>query len=105
MSNHTSGGPTPLAAEVVDRLLDLLSSDDEFRALFLHDPAVALIQAGHVADEDGLATLRQQLAVQVLAPKSVIAAAREEIRASLTCGMAMHPIQLDAGPGTDPGAH
>lgn len=104
--SSTSGGPGPLASEVVDRLLDLLSSDDAFRALFVADPAAALVQAGHMADADALALLRQQLAVQELASKEVIAAAREEIRASLTCGMAMHPIQLDAGPGgTAPGGH
>lgn len=105
MSN-TSGGPSPLTAEVADRLLDLLSSDDAFRELFIADPAAALVQAGHVADAAELALLRQQLSVQSLAAKEVVAAARQEIRASLTCGMAMHPIQLDAGQGdTDPGAH
>ncbi len=39
------------APEVTDRLLDLLSSDDAFRALFEQNPRAALRQAGHETPE------------------------------------------------------
>ena len=38
----------PIGAKVVDRLLDLLSTDDAFRALFQTDTYQALLQAGYV---------------------------------------------------------
>lgn len=101
MSEETNGAPQPLPAGVVDRLLDLLSSDDAFRDLFSSDPASALAQVGHHADATGLAQLGQRLAVQQLAPKETIAAARDEIRASLTSGLSMQPIQLDTGGTTN----
>jgi putative modified peptide len=41
-------GKTKLDPTVASRLLDLLSSDDKFRALFKSDPMGALIEAGHV---------------------------------------------------------
>lgn len=41
-------GKTKLPPEVADRLLDLLSTSDEFRELFKRDPVAALIEAGHV---------------------------------------------------------
>ena len=98
MSNQNPGGrPAPLTPKVADRLLELLASDDQFRDLFARDPAAALIQAGHQANADDLATLKRQLKVRQLAPKEAIAAARDEIRASLTSALAMQPIQLDTG--------
>jgi putative modified peptide len=41
----------PLGAQVVDRLLDLLSTDDTFRALFVSDTYAALLQAGYTPPE------------------------------------------------------
>lgn len=41
----------PLPPHVVDKLLDLLGSDDAFRSLFQADPAAALAQVGHVDAE------------------------------------------------------
>ena len=41
---------TSLTLEVVDKLLDKLSTDDEFRADFQNDPQAAIIQLGAPAD-------------------------------------------------------
>lgn len=42
-------GPAPLDPKVTKRLLDLLSTDDVFRALFKRDAQAALEQVGFVA--------------------------------------------------------
>ena len=42
-------GPAPLDPKVTKRLLDLLSTDDAFRALFARDAQAALEQVGFVA--------------------------------------------------------
>ena len=45
-------GPPALGEGVADRLLDLLSTDDAFRALFVRDAKAAMEMAGYVhADE------------------------------------------------------
>lgn len=44
-----SSGHAPLPPHIVDKLLDLLGSDDEFRSLFQKDPAAALVQLGYQA--------------------------------------------------------
>lgn len=40
-------GPAPLDPKVVKKLLDLLSTDNEFRRLFKKDAHAALLKAGH----------------------------------------------------------
>ncbi|MCL1635892.1 NHLP-related RiPP peptide [Luteimonas sp. SX5] len=40
-------GPAPLDPKVVKKLLDLLSTDNEFRRLFKKDANAALVQAGY----------------------------------------------------------
>lgn len=40
-------GPAPLDPKVVKKLLDLLSTDNEFRRLFKKDAHAALVKAGH----------------------------------------------------------
>lgn len=44
----------PLDPQVAGRLLDLLSSDDKFRALFMRNPREALLQVGCQRDRFGL---------------------------------------------------
>jgi len=99
MSDQNTGGlPAPLSPEVADRLLDLLASDDTFRELFANDPAAALVQAGYDAGATSdLSLLGDRLKVAGLASKEAIAAARDEIRASLTSGLSMQPILLNTG--------
>lgn len=48
MANQKGPPPAPLHPHVANKLLDLLSSDDDFRDLFKRDAHAALIQAGYV---------------------------------------------------------
>lgn len=48
MANSNKGnGPAPLDPKIVNKLLDLLSTDDDFRQLFKQDAAAALAQVGY----------------------------------------------------------
>jgi len=76
----------PLGAKVVDRLLDLLSTDDAFRALFVSDTYAALLQAGYEppagADEN---TVNPALCIYTpnLASKEKIARERGKLTRTL----------------------
>lgn len=89
----------PLDPQVADLLLGLLSSDDEFRALFMRNPREALSRVGFVNDTD-LASPSPHLCfwgISKLASKSEIAAARADIRNMLTSGLSQTSPQLDTG--------
>ncbi|WP_162688756.1 MULTISPECIES: NHLP-related RiPP peptide [unclassified Streptomyces] len=89
-----------LPADVVDRLLDLLSTDDHFRGLFTQNRHAALAQAGCALSEDQLraASPFSCLAVNRLAGKEAIAGARAELRAHLLADAAYsNPHALEAG--------
>lgn len=86
----------PLDKKVASRLLDLLSTDDEFRERFQLDPRVALQEAGYVPPEDSLPEALIDCRVTNLASKSMIAEARETILAMLTAGLNHTSPQLDA---------
>lgn len=94
----------PLAPKLIDRLLDLLGSDDEFRELFQQDPAAALEQIGYeppatgsaLAAADGQASVASCIGVRALASKERIRAARHELRSMLLAGLAQTSPQLDA---------
>jgi len=85
-------GPPPpaLHPHVVRKLLDLLSSDDDFRDLFQHDAHAALMQAGYeapaaiepTADTSG-GTCMQLAATEKLASKEQIARDRAKLETSL----------------------
>jgi len=51
MANEKGQPPAPLHPHVAKKLLDLLSTDDEFRDLFKRDAHAALVQAGYGAPE------------------------------------------------------
>lgn len=71
----------PIDPAVVDKLLDGLSGDDGFRALFVKDPRAALEKVGHkVGGDDELRCAH----VTTLAPKEEIAAARKLLAGHLT---------------------
>lgn len=93
------GGGVILDAKTADRLLDLLSTDDEFRSLFQKDPRQALIDAGYDppaevralagkadATEDGYSCFRG-----ALASKEKIAATRLDIKSSLMTALSQSP--------------
>ena len=94
----------PLEPKVADKLLDLLSTDNEFRRLFKKDPAAALAKAGHRGPPftpPGPPDTRPPMncyRVQYIAPKQEIDAARAELKAYLTSMLApTNPHCFEAG--------
>lgn len=76
-------------AEVADRLLDKLSSDDAFRDQFSNDPRAALASLGHVTpaedvDKRGSDPINCCTMKGPLASKEKIAAARAVLKTQLT---------------------
>jgi putative modified peptide len=84
--------PKPLPGKVVAHLLDKLSNDDAFRALFQKNPAEALKQVGAPEPENGALCLK----VEKLADKASIKASREALIVSLTGTLDLHLPQLIA---------
>ena len=86
-----------LSGETADRLLDKLSSDDDFRAKFAADPRQALADVGHAPAKDpnqveGAWTCMQ---VSSLASKEAIRNGRDELRRMLVASSMGHqPISL-----------
>lgn len=98
----------PLSPDIADRLLDLLSTDDSYRARFQDCPRSALLEIGYVPRAAGQMTACGSMPVaepealidcraENLAPKEAIAAARDEIRTMLTKGLSQQAPKLDAG--------
>lgn len=98
----------PLDAQLADRLLDRLSTDDDYRARFQADPRAALHEIGYESPVPAQMTACGSLPVALpealidckveeLAPKEVIAAAREEIRTMLLQGVTQTTPKLDTG--------
>ena len=105
MATKKMGAPgkaAPLDPKVAGKLLDKLSTDNEFRRLFKKDPKAALIQAGHKVPKGDAAAAAsfEQLAacaqVVNIATKTDIVKARQEIMANLTAGLSHQPVQLNA---------
>jgi putative modified peptide len=97
----------PLDPTIAHRLLDLLSTDDQFRERFQNDHIAALHSIGHESPEAGQMTACGLLPaaqpeafrdckVQELASKEAIAGARDEILAMLTHGLNQTTPKLDA---------
>ena len=61
MAIKKTGGAksAPLDPKVADKLLDLLSTDNEFRRLFKKDPQAALAKVGHPEAKAAVAALRK----------------------------------------------
>lgn len=98
----------PMDAAMADRLLDLLSTDDGYRARFQQDPRAALEEIGYRSPAPGGMTACGAMpvaapepligcSVEDLAPKEAIAEARSEIRAMLTSGLSQQAPKLDTG--------
>ena len=66
----------PMDPAVVDKLLDGLSNDDDFRALFTKDPRAALEKVGYKADSNAALRCAQ---VTTLASKDEIAKSRQAL--------------------------
>jgi putative modified peptide len=77
--------PPSLGTAVANRLLDLLSTDDAFRGLFLTNAKAALEAAGYIHADDRLPhpAICFWPASGTLASKEKIAAAREKLMATI----------------------
>lgn len=87
-----------LADDTADRLLDLLSTDDDFRAKFQQDPRAALASIGHApaADQNVVEGAWMCCKVASLASKEDIARARGQLRSMLVSSqMGYQPISLE----------
>jgi len=76
--------------EVADKLLEKLSSDDDFRALFEKDPRAALSKLGHETPEADRGVKGSDplmcVSSKPLASKEQIRAARKDLHTKLSAG-------------------
>lgn len=91
--------PNQISEQLVDKLLDKLSSDNEFRTVFQKNPRVALAYLGHEGainagpKDQGLWSCAQ---CAELASPEAIKSARNQIRMDLLTSMAKQtPVTLD----------
>ncbi len=97
-SEAVSNPAFEISEEIADKLLDKLSSDDEFRAAFLRSPRIALAYLGHEAatkanmSDKGVWSCMQ---CEVLASHEAIKAARDVLRLQFISSKgAQTPIRL-----------
>ena len=85
--------PAPLEPKVVKKLLDLLSTDNEFRRLFKKDAAAALAKAGYKPDTASGRTMSiaasaggclQMAPTDSIAPKATIIRDRAKLESVLS---------------------
>jgi len=90
--------PMPtLPANIALALISHLAEDDAFRALFLSDPAAALVQVGFPAVDAEVVKICCH--VNELASKEAILAAKAELQTMLTAQISQTVPALDASPG------
>lgn len=85
MATKKGAKPAPLDPKVTKKLLDKLSTDNEFRRLFKKDAHAALAQVGYKADA-GAALAGNCLQLQAtdrIAPKAKIARDRAKLEGAL----------------------
>lgn len=89
-SKESVASPKPFSSGVIDRLLDLLSTDDEFRELFQFDPRAALRFVGQETPAEILEIRGSDpvmcMAVVSLASKEEVKAARASLKVRLSKG-------------------
>jgi putative modified peptide len=87
----------PMTNQAAIKLVDLLATSDEFRNVFMRDARMALEtwQFDQQTIDDFWWDCK--IGITQLAPKEVIAAARDEIVAMLMEGLAQNTPQLDSG--------
>ncbi len=89
-----------LSDELVDALLDKLSSDEEFRSVFQRSPRIALAYLGHEAAANAKASdegVWWCLQCDCLADAATIKASRDELRKQLLSSKTQYdPIKLQA---------
>ena len=92
--------PSEFSDELVDKMLDKLSSDNEFRDVFLKSPRIALAYLGHEgamnaspSDQGAWSCLQ----CKQLASPEVIKASRDVLRQHLLSERAAYtPVRLEA---------
>ena len=89
--------PVPMSRPAAIKLVDLLASSDDFRDAFMLDARTAL-ESWHF-DQHAIDYFwfDCKIGITQLAPKDVIASAREDIVAMLTAGFNQTVPQLDTG--------
>lgn len=95
----------PLQPEVADKLLEKLSSDDDFRDLFQRDATAALAQVGHPPAQKLVASGSYYptdafacMTTTQLASKDAISQARQQLTGTLTgSGSHTDPHRFDSG--------
>nr|WP_277349189.1 MULTISPECIES: NHLP-related RiPP peptide [unclassified Streptomyces] len=89
--------------KVVDRPLDLLATDDDFRELFTQHRHAAQVQAGYEPSEEELreASAFTCLMVDRLADEEAIADARDQLRSYLP-GFGTHTVVFALGADSVP---
>lgn len=99
-SEAVSNPAFEISDEIVDKLLDKLSGDDEFRAVFLRSPRIALAYLGHEAAMSASPNDKGTWSCfhcKQLASPEAIKASRDVLRLQLTTKMAaLNPIKLQA---------
>ena len=80
-----------LSADVVDKLLDKLGSDDSFRSAFLNDPKGSLTALGAAADVDCSDCMRPKQ----LQSKEVYQQTRAQLRDALLGQSSQHIFTLE----------
>lgn len=91
--------PHKISPQVVDALLDKLSSDDEFRSQFEADPRAALASIGEESAKSakpGDRGVWTCCTVNKLASKEQIQAARQSLRNQLSAEGVYSPFHLEA---------
>lgn len=100
MAKGKGPAPAPLDPKVVRKLLDLLSSDNDFRRLFKKDAHAALVKAGYKAPAGATAgnaaalsggECMQLQSTDRIAPKEQIQRDRAKLEAALNLPMRFIP--------------
>ncbi|MDI9237913.1 NHLP-related RiPP peptide [Lysobacter sp. LF1] len=87
----------PMSRQAALKLVDLLATSDEFRSVFMRDARMALETWQFDQDSIDRFWWDCKMGITQLAPKEVIAAAREEITSMLMAGLNQTTPQLDSG--------
>lgn len=86
MATRKGKGPAPLDPKVAKKLLDKLSTDNEFRRLFKKDAGAALAQVGYRIDAGAASAggCLQLTSTDRIAPKDKIVRDRAKLETALT---------------------
>ena len=99
LRTESSGKPrtVPMNRQAAIKLVDLLATSDEFRDVFMRDARVALETWQFDQDTIDWFWWDCKMGISQLAPKEVIAEARDEIVSMLMGSMAQTTPKLDSG--------